>query len=108
MDDKNGLQIQFKMAVKNDTTKNPKIKAAYSWPVIILACIIFWPVGLFLLWRRTSIDKKASLTVGKVVTVCGFVCLAFSLLGFSVSVSEGFGSDDVSMIIFLRIHLIIL
>ena len=37
------------------------------------------------------------------VTICGFVCLVFSLLGLAVSFSEGFGRDDVSMITFFII-----
>ena len=37
--------------------ENGKIGGLYSWPVIILAFCIFWPVGLFLLIKRISLDK---------------------------------------------------
>lgn len=100
MDNRNGLQSQFNKAVKNDVAKNPKISSAYSWPVVILTCIIFWPIGLFLLWKRVSIDRKASLTTGRLVIICGLTSLAFSLMGLLVSLSEGIKSDDVNMIIF--------
>ena len=40
MDNKNGLQSQFSRAVNDDITRNPKISAIYSWPVIILASIM--------------------------------------------------------------------
>lgn len=100
MDNKNGLQGQLGRTIDSDMGKKPRISSAYSWPVVILTCIIFWPIGLFLLWKRISIDRKASLTTGKLVIVCGFTSLAFSLMGLLVSLSEGIKSDDVNMIIF--------
>lgn len=35
-----------------------KISFIYSWPAIILALWLFWPVGIFLIIKRVSIDKK--------------------------------------------------
>lgn len=99
MDNKNVQQGQS----SSTASQSPKISGIYSWPVIILVCIVFWPVGLFLLWKRVSVDKRASLTTGRVITICGFVSLAISLMGFLVSISEGFGSDDISTIIFFII-----
>ena len=82
---------------------NGKIGGLYSWPVIILAFCIFWPVGLFLLIKRISLDKKVALSVGKLVGVLGTISLVIAALGFAVSIGEGFDSTDVSMIAFFGI-----
>jgi len=80
--------------------KNPKVEWWLSWPAIIIICIIFWPVGLFLIWKRTTVDKKATLFSGRVVGIFGWVSISFALLGFLVCMSEGFQSEDIKMIIF--------
>lgn len=80
--------------------KNPKLEWWLSWPAIIIICIIFWPVGLFLIWKRTTVDKKATLFSGRVVGIFGWVSISFALLGFLVCMSEGFQSEDIKMIIF--------
>ena len=71
-----------------------------SWPFIILICIVFWPVGLFLIWKRTTMDRKAALLSGISVYILGWICLAIVFLGLLVSLSEGFKSDDITTIIF--------
>ena len=78
----------------------PKISWWISWPGIIIAFILFWPVGAILLWRRIASDKKAEMLSGRVIQIIGWVCVAFSALGIAVSVSEGMTGEDVSMIIF--------
>ena len=83
--------------------KNGKISAWYSWPVIIIMLCVFWPVGLFLLIKRLSLDKKASLTAGKVVGILGGCSYAFAILGIIACSSSGFGSDDVGFILFFAI-----
>ena len=80
--------------------ENGKISGWYSWPVIILALIIFWPVGLFLLIKRVSLDKKVAMTVGKLVGGFGIASYVIAILGLVVCIGEGFDSTDISMIIF--------
>ncbi len=50
-----------------------KISFIYSWPAIILALWIFWPIGIFLIIKRVSIDKKASLVSGKIFGILGII-----------------------------------
>lgn len=71
-----------------------------SWPFIVLICIVFWPVGLFLIWKRTTMDRKSALLSGKSIYVLGWACLAIVFLGLFVCFSKGFKSDDISTIIF--------
>src|SRR5689334_16725405 len=81
--------------------KNYKPTWWLSWPVIVVASIIFWPVGLFLIWRRTVVDKKAALFSGKIVGICGWSSLGLALMGFLISIDEGFQHDDITTITFL-------
>ena len=78
-----------------------KIGCWYSWPTIIVALILFWPLGLFLLIKRVSIDKKAKLVMGKLVGVLGVACYCIAALGLAVCIGEGFHSDDVALMLFL-------
>lgn len=78
-----------------------KIGCWYSWPTIIVALILFWPLGLFLLIKRVSIDKKAKLVMGKLIGVLGVVCYCIAALGLVVCIGEGFHSDDVALMLFL-------
>lgn len=91
----------FKYNTKNDELfKDPQISWWLSWPVIIIATIVFWPVGIFLIWKRTTIDKKAAMISGNIINIIGWISIAIAGLGLLVSLSEGIGSDDVYMIIF--------
>ena len=83
--------------------KNEKISAWYSWPVIIITLCVFWPVGLFLLIKRLSLDKKASLVAGKTVGIIGAVSYAIAILGFIACLSEGMTSEDVGCILFFAV-----
>lgn len=80
-----------------------KISGWYSWPVIILALCVFWPVGIFLIIKRVSVDKKAAMVAGKLIGGIGIASYCIAGLGFIVCLSEGFGSDDIGMILFFGI-----
>lgn len=43
-----------------------RINPIYTWPVIIIAIILFWPVGIYLIYKRTQTNKKVILTVSVV------------------------------------------
>lgn len=80
-----------------------KISGWYSWPVIILALCVFWPVGIFLIIKRVSVDKKAAMGAGKLIGGIGIASYCITGLGFIVCLSDGFGSDDIGMILFFGI-----
>lgn len=46
-----------------------RINSMYTWPVIIIAIILFWPIGIYLIYKRTQTNKKAILTTGKGVRI---------------------------------------
>lgn len=73
--------------------ENGKIGGAYSWPVVILALIFFWPLGLFLLFRRVSIDPKASL--GRTIGIFGVIFYFFGFCGLMACLTSEFDYSDV-------------
>lgn len=52
-----------------------RINPIYTWPVIIIAIILFWPVGIYLIYKRTQINRKTILTTGKGVRIASYVFL---------------------------------
>ena len=80
-----------------------KISGLYSWPVIILALCIFWPVGIFLIIKRVSVDKKTAMGAGKLIGGIGIASYCIAGIGFIACLSGGFGSDDIGIILFFGI-----
>ena len=83
--------------------ENGKVKFIYSWPIIILALFIFWPVGLILIIKRTSIDKKYALGGGKVIRFLGIFSLVIAIVGLIANITAGFTPNDLILIVFFGI-----
>jgi hypothetical protein len=83
--------------------ENGKISVLYSWPVIILALCFFWPVGLFLLIKRVSVDRKTAMSVGKLIGIFGGISYGIAVIGILACISDGFTSEDITMILFFGI-----
>src|SRR3954470_20720771 len=60
------------------------------WPSIIFGLILFWPVGLWLLFIRIGRDKLARLKVGQSLVTAG---IAFLIFGGLIA-ATAIGSDD--------------
>ncbi len=74
--------------------ENGKISAAYSWPVIILALCFFWPVGLFLIIRRFTLDRKSAMRVGGIgLKGLGIGLAVFGAIGFIGCISDTSGDS---------------
>ena len=80
-----------------------KIGGIYSWSVIILALCIFWPIGIFLIIKRVSVDKKTAMGAGKLIGGIGIASYCIAGIGFLACLGDGFGSDDIGMILFFGI-----
>lgn len=88
--------------------KHPRIAWWLTWPVIIIVTIIFWPIGVLLILKRISKDKKAAIVSGRLISIIGWVSLVIAVFGSVVSLSEGIGSDDVYAILFFIIAGVVL
>ena len=80
--------------------ENGKVGFWYSWPVIILALCFFWPVGVFLIIKRVSKDRKTAMGAGKLIGGLGIASYCIAALGLLVCISDGFAGEDVVMILF--------
>ncbi len=80
-----------------------KIDLWYSWPIIILALCFFWPVGVFLIIKRVSVDKKTAMVSGKLINGIAIASYCIAGIGFVACLGDGFGSDDITMILFFGI-----
>ena len=65
---------------------NGKVSFWCSWPIIILALCFFWPIGLYLIIKRVSLDKTAVVknSSGKGLKITGIVLIVlggFGILG---------------------------
>lgn len=79
---------------------NGKVSFWYSWPVIILALCFFWPIGLYLIIKRVSLDKTAAVknSSGKGLKITGIVLIVLGGFGIIGSFDP---FDFGSLVIFL-------
>lgn len=79
-----------------------------SWNRIILLLVLFWPVGVYLLYKKVSLDKSAVLKNSKTIKIVGIIFIVLSVI-FSVMLItgeiEGSNSvvDDILTLVFLVI-----
>lgn len=79
---------------------NGKISFWYSWPVIILSLCFFWPIGLYLIIKRISLDKTAVVkdSSGKGLKITGIVLIVLGGFGIIGSLDP---FDFGSLVIFV-------
>lgn len=84
--------------------ENEEIGCLYSWFTIIIALSIFWPIGVFLIIKRVSIDKKAAMNVGKILGYLSIASYVIAGLLLLTCLDDGyFASDDITSLFFFGI-----
>lgn len=59
-----------------------------SWPVIIIACIVFWPIGCVLLYMR-SLSKVGKLKSNSILLIIiSIFCCLMTLAGISITLED--------------------
>ena len=88
--------------------ENGNVGCLCSWPIIIIALILFWPVGILLIvWRATK-DRKTAMRAGKLLSVLGFVSYVFAAIMVIGGIADGFdGSVFACMIFFIVAGLVL-
>lgn len=99
----NEIKKSFQDQMHKDLLKNPQLPWWLSLPVIVIITIIFWPVGIFLIWKRIDLDKKTALFSGAVITAVGWGSLAIAIIGLLASSVGGFEREDIVFILFFII-----
>lgn len=82
-------------------------KLAESWVVVILALIIFWPVGLIFLYLKLKNNSKNKFKFSGITKiVIGACSVSFGLIGLSTEIDEPTGEVGLTIVmvsIFLAI-----
>ncbi len=84
----------------------PKPLPTYlGWPVVIIAIVVFWPVGLVLLSLRLSNDRSSQMVAGGVLMVVGWILAVLSVLiaVVGITTSKTMNGDDVAAYIFFMV-----
>lgn len=68
------------------------IEIYLTWPVIIMAFLIFFPLGIYLIYKKTNKDKEVALKMYKVIKFFGWLFLA--VFAFSLKGYLEFGGDE--------------
>lgn len=68
--------------------RNEKIKSS-SWAFIITMCILFWPVGFYLLYKKLLSDKAAVLQNSRTLKKIGIGLIVLGVIYFFGETSEG-------------------
>lgn len=71
-----------------------------SWPVIFFITFLFWPIGIYLILKKVSLDRQAAMVGSKLIKIFGIILFSFALLGFIISVEEGFDAGSLIVILF--------
>lgn len=58
----------------------------YSWPVIIVLLFLFWPLGLYLLYKKAQSDKKTALTASKILNLLGTILIVVGVVTLIVGI----------------------
>ena len=68
-------------------------KKGTSWGWIVFWFILFWPVGVFLLFKKLTVDKSATMKGGKVLSIVSFILMGMGAIYLIMAFTE-----DSSMI----------
>ena len=62
-----------------------------SWGLVIIMLIIFWPVGLYLLYKIITTDKTAAFKNSSTLNIIGWVLVAIGIItGIQICVGDTF------------------
>lgn len=82
-------------------------RLAESWVVVILALVIFWPVGLILLYLKLRNNSKNKFKFSGITKIVIGVCsVSFGLIGAATEIDEPTGEVGLTIVmvsIFLAI-----
>lgn len=78
---------------------NRNLSTTYSWPLIIVLLIIFWPVGVYLLYKRINTDKTAILKNSKTVFIISLVLIGIAVLYLLEGLTGNLKSTDGSSVV---------
>lgn len=95
------MGVNYSRNLLEDQIENkPRLSLWISWPAVIIFFIIFWPVGVVLLCKRSASKSKSGTFSGRVVQFIGWLFIVFATILAFGSGSEGVTGAEVTLIIF--------
>lgn len=73
-------------------------KKSPSWAAIIIWFILFWPVSIYLIWKKLTTDKAAAMQNSKVLKAIGIIFVVIGVLMLAT-----IGEDDTGSVLLLFI-----
>lgn len=65
---------------RNQTIEITKTTSYFSWPAIVVITILFWPLGIFLMYKRVSQEKISAVKNSKIIRGIAFIPLGMGIL----------------------------
>ena len=70
-------------------------KKETSWAVVVIVLILFWPVGLYLLWKKINVNKKATMVGGKTISIIGWILIVLGALATAGSLDGSYSVAEI-------------
>ncbi|MBU5674913.1 hypothetical protein KQI88_00600 [Alkaliphilus sp. MSJ-5] len=85
-----------------ESLTNPKIPWWLSFPALTIITMLSFPVGIFLIWKRTKVDTNSK---GIIITVFGGILVFIGTLAFVILVipPQDIDNSDINVIVFFLI-----
>lgn len=102
----NRVKNNFQVNIYTQGPEEPKLEprsaksTGVSWPVAVFITIIFFPVGMFLLFKRIDLDKKNGVYPSIPLIILGGILMGGSLAALSEAISMGALKKMLGVIIF--------
>ena len=71
-------------------------KKSISWVWIVIAFIVFWPIGILLLIKKLGDDRSAMIKCGRPVAVISYILFAIGLISLIIAITGDYGAFGVS------------
>jgi hypothetical protein len=81
-----------KDSMNKDSLRKPRISGWVAGPAIAIAWFLFWPVGIFLTYKRARVDKKAAVIISIILIILGSILL----IGALRFLGGGLNGDDLA------------
>lgn len=78
-----------------------------SWIAIIIMMCVFWPIGVYLLYKRLKVDRKAAMGSGKALSGFGIVLIVIGGCALLGGIAGG-GSNAAMVAVFFLVLGIVL
>lgn len=80
-------------------------RQSVSWPVIIIALVIFWPIGCVLLYSRIVLKNGKLKANGILLIVVAICCYIMAIAGFSITI-EDVNTDLITNVVLTIVFLV--